>query len=159
MVEPAGLESSVENMEHVCQEVRNLLMKVHSMLDRVRDISAPESMSTTMTGVLEAVALREDGEDPLIAMVCRQVTTGSESVFSMMMMHGVDCDFDEVTGTYPKGKDGHDISSKEYLERARVLSEHMANFLAERNTRKKAAREQRRSAKGASSGRAAGSST
>jgi hypothetical protein len=71
MAEPAGLESSVENVEHVCQEVRNLLTKVHSTLDRVRDISAPESTSTTMTGVLEALALRKDGEDPLIAMVRR----------------------------------------------------------------------------------------
>jgi hypothetical protein len=71
MAEPAGLESSVENAEHVCQEVRNLLTKVHSMLDRVRDISALESTSTTMTSVLEALALRKDGEDPLIAAVRR----------------------------------------------------------------------------------------
>jgi hypothetical protein len=77
----------------------------------------------------------------------------------MMMMHGVECDFDKVTGTYPKGKDSRDISPKDYLERAQTLSEHLAHFLVERNTRKKAAREQRRSAKGASSGRAAGSST
>jgi hypothetical protein len=112
MAEPARFESSIENAEHVCQEVRNLLTKVHSTLDCVCDISAPESMSTTMIGVLKALSLREDGEDPLIAMVRRQVTTGSESIFSMMMMHGVDCDFDKVTGTYPKGKDGYDISPK-----------------------------------------------
>jgi hypothetical protein len=79
--EPAGLESSVENAEYVCEEVQNLLAKVHLMLDRVHDISAPESTSTTMTGVLEALALREDSEDPLIASVHQQVTTGSESVF------------------------------------------------------------------------------
>jgi hypothetical protein len=36
----------------------------------------------------------------------------------MMMMHGVDCEFDKVTGTYPKGKDGRDISPKEFLKRA-----------------------------------------
>jgi hypothetical protein len=74
------------------------------------------------------------------------------------MMHEVNCDFDKITSTYPKGKDGQDISRKEYLKHARVLSAHMANFLAEWNARKKAAREQRRSAKGESSGRAAGSS-
>jgi hypothetical protein len=112
-----------------------------------------------MTGVLEALAVREDGEDPLIVVVRRQVTTGSESVFSMLMMHGVDCDFDKVTGTYPKGRDGRNISPKEYLERAWVLSARMANFLAERNARKKAAQEQRRNATGAPSSRAAGSST
>jgi hypothetical protein len=71
MMEPAGLESSVGDVEHVCQEVRKLLTKVHSTLDRVRDISAPELMSTTMTGVLKALAVRKDGEDPLIATVHR----------------------------------------------------------------------------------------
>jgi hypothetical protein len=69
--EPAGLETGVETMEHVCQEVRNLLAKVHLTLDRVRNVSAPESTSTTMAGVLEALALREDGKDPLIAAVHR----------------------------------------------------------------------------------------
>jgi hypothetical protein len=77
----------------------------------------------------------------------------------MLMMHEVNCDFDKITSTYPKGKDGRDLSPKEYLERARVLSACMANFLAERNARKKAAREKRCSTKGESSGRAAGSST
>jgi hypothetical protein len=139
--EPAGLESSIENAEHICQEVRKLLTKVHSMLDRVHDISAPESTNTTMTGILEALASREDGEDPLIVAVHRQVTTGFKSVFSTLMTHGVDCYFDKVTSTYPKGKDGRDISPKEYLERAQALSVRMANFLAERNARKKAAQE------------------
>jgi hypothetical protein len=157
--EPAGLDTSVETAEHVFQEVENLLAKVHSTLDRVRDVSAPELTSTTMASVLEALASREDGEDPLIAAVRRQVTIGSKFVFSMMMMHGVECDFDKVMGTYTKGKDSRDISPKDYLERARALSERLAHFLAERNTRKKAAREQRRSAKGASFGRAVGSLT
>jgi hypothetical protein len=112
-----------------------------------------------MAGVLEDLASREDGEDPLIVAVHRQVTIGSKSIFSMMMMHGVQCDFDKVMGTYTKGKDDHDISPKDYLEQARALSERLAHFLAERNTRKKAAREQRRSAKGASFGRVVGSLT
>jgi hypothetical protein len=70
-MEPAGLECSVENAERLCQEVRNLLAKARSMLDRVRDISAPESTSTTMAGVLEALAVKENGEDPLVAAVRR----------------------------------------------------------------------------------------
>jgi hypothetical protein len=77
----------------------------------------------------------------------------------MMMMHEVECDFEKITSTYPKGKDGRDKSPKDYLEQAQDLSKCLAHFLAERNARRKAAREQRRSAKGASSGRAAGSST
>jgi hypothetical protein len=69
MMEPAGLESSIENAERLCQEARDLLAKVRSMLDRVRDISAPESMSTTMAGILEALAVNENDEDPLVAAV------------------------------------------------------------------------------------------
>jgi hypothetical protein len=68
--ESAGLSASVENAERVCQEVRDLLAKVHSTLERVHDISAPELTSTTMAGILEALALREGGEDPLVAAVC-----------------------------------------------------------------------------------------
>jgi hypothetical protein len=112
-----------------------------------------------MNSVLKALAVQKNGEDPLIAAVRRWVITGSKSVFSMLMMHEVNCDFDKITSTYPKGKDGHDVSPREYLERARVLSACLANFLADRNAKKKAAREQRRSMKGESSGRAAGSST
>jgi hypothetical protein len=33
----------------------------------------------------------------------------------MMMMHRVECDFDKITGTYPKGKDGRNKSPKDYL--------------------------------------------
>jgi hypothetical protein len=71
MTEPAGLDASIETAEHVCQEVRSLLAKVHSTLDPVRDVSAPESTSTTMAAVREALALTEDGKDPLIAAVHR----------------------------------------------------------------------------------------
>jgi hypothetical protein len=67
--EPAGLESSVRDAEHVWQEVQKLLAKVQSTLDRVREISAPESMSSTLNGVLKALAVKEDGEDLLIAAV------------------------------------------------------------------------------------------
>jgi hypothetical protein len=69
MKEPAGLESSVSNTERLCWEVRDLLVKVRSTLDRVRDISAPESTSRTMAGILEALAVKENGEDPLVATV------------------------------------------------------------------------------------------
>jgi hypothetical protein len=69
--EPAGLDASIETAEHVCQEVRSLLVKVHSTLDRVYDVSAPESTSTTMAAVREALALTEDGKDPLIVVMHR----------------------------------------------------------------------------------------
>jgi hypothetical protein len=159
MTEPAGLESSIENAERVCQEVQDLLAKARSMLDRVRDISALESTSTIMVGVLEALSVKENGEDPLVAAVRRLVTTGFESIFSMLMMHGVNCDFDKVTSTYPKDKDGRDVSPKAYLEHARDLSARMTSFLADRNARRVAAKTQERSAMGAPSSRAAGSLT
>jgi hypothetical protein len=158
MKEPAGLESSVGSAERLCQEVRNLLAKVRSTLDRVRDVSIPDSTSNTMAGILEALAVKTDGEDPLVAAVRRQVTIGSESVFSMLMMHGVEFDADKVTGTYPKDKDGRDKSLKGYLERARDLSARMTSFLAERNKRRAAAKARKRSASGAPSSKADGSS-
>jgi hypothetical protein len=116
MREPAGLESSVGNAERLCQEVRDFLVKVRSTLDRVHDISTPELTSSTMAGILETLAVKEGGEDPLVAAVRRQVNIGSESVFSMLMMHGVEFDADKVTGTYPKDKDGRDISPKAFLD-------------------------------------------
>jgi hypothetical protein len=159
MKEPAGLESSVGSAERLCQEVVDLLARVWPTLDRVRDVSIPESTSNTMAGILEALAVKADEEDPLVAVVRRQVTIGSESVFSMLMMHGVEFDADKVMGTYPKDKDGRDIAPKTYLERARNLSTQMTSFLAERNEKRAAARARKRSASGAPSSKAAGSST
>jgi hypothetical protein len=112
-----------------------------------------------MAGILEALVVKEDGEDPLVAAVRRQVTIGSESVFSMLMMHGVEFDADKVTGTYPKDKDGRDIAPKAYLEHARNLSARMTSFLAERNEKRATTKARKRSASGAPSSKAAGSST
>jgi hypothetical protein len=69
MKEPAGLESSVGTTERLCQEVGDLLAKVRSMLARVRDMSIPDSISDTMVGILKALAVKPDGEDPLVATV------------------------------------------------------------------------------------------
>jgi hypothetical protein len=158
MKKPAGLESSVGSTERLCHEASDLLVKVRSTLDRVRDVSIPESTSNTMAGILEALAVKVDGEDPLVAAVRRQVTIGSESVFSMLMMHRVEFDADKVMGTYPKDKDGCDIAPKGYLERARNLSARMTSFLAERNEKRATAKARKRSASSAPSSKAAGSS-
>jgi hypothetical protein len=71
MKEPTGLESSVGSIERLCQEAHDLLAKVRSTLDRVHDISIPDSTSNTMAGILEALAVKADGEDPLVAAVRR----------------------------------------------------------------------------------------
>jgi hypothetical protein len=76
----------------------------------------------------------------------------------MLMMHGVEFDTDKVMGTYPKDKDGCNIALKGYLERARNLSARMTSFLAERNEKRAAAKARKRSASGAPSSKAAGSS-
>jgi hypothetical protein len=157
--EPSGLESSVGGAERLCQDARDLLGKVRLTLERVRDISVPESTSNTMAGILEALAVKEDGEDPLVAAVHQQVTTGSDSVFSMLMIHGVPFDAEKVTRTYPKDKDGRDISHKIVLERAHQLSAQMTSFLAERNEKRAAAKARKRSTSGAPSSRAASSSS
>jgi hypothetical protein len=77
----------------------------------------------------------------------------------MLMMHGVEFDADKVTGTYPKDKDGRDIAPKAYLECARNLSARMTSFLVERNEKRATARAHKRSASGAPSSKATGSST
>jgi hypothetical protein len=112
-----------------------------------------------MAGILEALAVKADGEDPLVAAVRQQVTISSESVFPMLMLHRVEFDADKVTGMYPKDKDRRDIAPKAYLERACDLSARMTSFLAERNKKREAARAHKCSASGAPSSKAAGSST
>jgi hypothetical protein len=157
MKEPAGLESSVGSTERLCQESSDLLANVRSALDRVRDVSIPDLTSNTMAGILKALAVKADGEDPLVVVVRRQVTIGSESVFSMLMMHGVEFDADKVMGMYPKDKDERDIAPKGYLERAHNLSARMMSFLTERNEKRAAAKAQKRGASGAPSSKAVGS--
>jgi hypothetical protein len=71
MKEPARLESSVGITECLCQDVRDLLAKVRPTLDRVRDVSILDSTSNTMAGILQALAVKADGEDPLVAAVHR----------------------------------------------------------------------------------------
>jgi hypothetical protein len=157
MKEPAGIETSVGLAERLSREVVNLLTQVCSMLVRVRDTSVPDSISDTMAGILEALAVKADGEDPLFAAVRRQVTIGSESVFSMMMMHDVEFDADKVTSMYPKDKDRRDKSAKSYVARARDLAARMTSFLAERNEKRAAARARKRGASGAPSSKAGSS--
>jgi hypothetical protein len=157
MKEPAGIESSVGLAERLSREVANLLERVRSTLVRVRDTSVPDLISDTMAGILEALAVKADGEDPLFAAVRRQVTIGSESVFSMMMMHDVEFDADKVTSTYLKDKDGCDKSAKSYVAHARDLAARMTSFLAERNEERAAARARKRGASGAPSSKAGSS--
>jgi hypothetical protein len=111
-----------------------------------------------MAGILEALAVKPDSEDPLVAAVRRQVTIGSESVFSLMMMHEVEFDADKVTRTYPKDIDGRDKSAKSYVARARDLAARLTSFLAERNEQGAAARARKRGTTGAQSSKAPGSS-
>jgi hypothetical protein len=154
MKEPAGLESSVGLAKHLSREIGNLLARVRSTLVRVRDTSVPDSVSDTIAGIIKALAVKEDGEDLLVAAVRQQVTIGSESIFSMMMMHDVEFDADKVTSTYPKYKDGRDKSAKNYVARARDLAARMTSFLAERNEKRVAARARKRGTSGAPSSKA-----
>jgi hypothetical protein len=121
-------------------------------------MSIPNSTSNTLAVILEALVVKTDGEDPLVAAVRRQVTINSESIFSMLMMHGVEFNADKVMGTYPKDKDRCDIAPKGYLEHARNLSARITSFLAERNERRAAAKARKHSASGAPSSKATGSS-
>jgi hypothetical protein len=157
MKEPAGLESSVGLAERLSREVGNLLARVRLTLVRVRDTSVPDLVSDTIAGIIEALAVKADGEDPLVAAVRRHVTIGSESVISMMMMHDVEFEADKITSTYPKDKDGCDKSAKSYVARARDLAARMTSFLAKRNETRAAAKDRKRGASGAPSSKAGSS--
>jgi hypothetical protein len=61
----------------------------------------------------------------------------------MLMMHGAECDLQKIVTTYLMGKDGRDMSLKEFIEGARKLADCLALFLAERNAKKRAARDAR----------------
>jgi hypothetical protein len=71
MKEPARLESSVGTTERLSREVCSFLANVRSTLIRVRDTSIPDSVSDTMTRILEALAVKPDGGDPLVVAVRR----------------------------------------------------------------------------------------
>jgi hypothetical protein len=64
----------------------------------------PGLTSATIAGIVEALALKEDGEDPMNVAVHREVTTGSEFVFTMLLMHDVECDFEKITSTYRRAR-------------------------------------------------------
>jgi hypothetical protein len=153
MKEPSGLESSVGAAERLSREVCSFLAKVRSTLIRVRDTTIPDSLGDTMAGILEALAMKPDGKDPLVVVVRRQVTIGSDSVFSLMMMHEVPFDAEKVTNTYPKDADGRDKSAKGYVARARDLAARLTSFLAKRNDQRAAARARRRGTSGANPAR------
>jgi hypothetical protein len=68
-MEYAGLDASVEIAECISHEVQGLMAKAHSMLDCVQDVSIPESTSITTAVIIDALALKESGEDQLITVV------------------------------------------------------------------------------------------
>jgi hypothetical protein len=77
----------------------------------------------------------------------------------MLMMHGVECDFDKITSTYPKGQDDRDKSTKDFIEDARNMATCLALFLADRNTKRKASRELKHIVKDVSSSKLTGSAS
>jgi hypothetical protein len=103
-----------------------------------------DSTSATIAGIVNALAPKEDDEDPMNTSMCKQVTTGSESVLTILMMHGVKYDLEKIVTTYPKCKDGCDKSLKEFIEDAQKLANRLSLFLAERNAKKKVARDVKR---------------
>jgi hypothetical protein len=157
VLDGANLEVSIEATERVCLDVRSLLMKVQSMLECVRDMVVPDSMSTTIAGIVEPLAPKVDDKDPMNVAVYKQVTIGSESVFTMLMINGIECDFEKITSTYPKGKYGCEKSSKDFIKGAWKLATRLTLFLADRNVNRKAARDLKRTGKGASSNKVTGS--
>jgi hypothetical protein len=125
-------------------------MKVQSTLGCARDMFVPDSTGATIAGIVEALAPKADDKDPMNVAMRKQVTTGSESIFTMLMMHGIECDFEKITSTYPKGKYDCEKSLKDFIKGARKLATRLALFLADRKVNRKAARDLKRTGKGTS---------
>jgi hypothetical protein len=71
----AGLESSIGEAERVFLSVRELVAKVQSIVGHVRDMVVSDSTSTTIASIVNVLAPKGDGEDPMNAVVRKQVMT------------------------------------------------------------------------------------
>jgi len=133
----------VSAIEEACSGVLELLTKVQSTLLRVREIAAPGSSAVTVPALVEALAVKEGAEDPMAAAVRAQVQTGPESVITLMLANGVDCNFEKITTQYPKGEDGRDISVREIAGQSKRLAAQLTDMLARRRAEKNEARARR----------------
>jgi len=114
----------------------------------------PEASADTVPQMVDALAPRSDGEDPLGAAVQKQVMTGAKSVFTMLLLHGVECDFEKITTTHPKGDDGHFLSASGFLEDAQQHALCLLDLIAKHKADRRAAREQKHAKKQTSSSKA-----
>jgi hypothetical protein len=114
----------------------------------------PDSTSATITGIVDAFTPKGDVEDQMNAAMRKQVITGSESIFTMLMMHGVDCDLQKIMTMYQKCNDGCHMSLRDFIEDAQKLANQLALFLAERNVKKRAAHEAKQTGRGPPSSKA-----
>ena len=142
--ESAGpVADGVSAIEEACSGVLELLTKVQSTLLRAREIVVPGSNAVTVPALVEALAVKEGAEDPMAAAVRAQVQTGSESVITLMLANGVECNFEKITTHYPKGPDGRDISVREIATQSKRLAAQLTDMLARRRAEKNEARARR----------------
>ena len=142
--ESAGpVADGVSAIEEACSGVLELLTKVQSTLLRAREIVVPGSNAVTVPALVEALGVKEGAEDPMAAAVRVQVQTGSESVITLMLANGVECNFEKITTHYPKGPDGRDISVREIATQSKRLAAQLTDMLARRRAEKNEARARR----------------
>jgi len=148
------LAEEVSAIHGACVRVNGLLEKVQSTLGRVRVEVAPEASADTIPQMVDALAPKGNGEDPVDAAVQKQVMTGAKSVFTMLLLHGVKCDFEKITTTHPKGDDGRFLSASGFLEDAQQHALRLLDSIAKHKAERRAAREQRHAKKHSSSSKA-----
>jgi hypothetical protein len=131
-------------IERMCAGVQGLLLDVHSTLRRVCKHIVPGSQAASLVEMLGELAVKPGGEDPVATSVQAQVMTGSASTLSMLMMHGVECNWDTVSTSFPVGgKNAKSISG----EASRVAAQ-LVSFVAAKKAEKaadKAPREAKKS--------------
>jgi hypothetical protein len=138
-----AMADSVGAIEEACSSILELLTKVQSTLLRTREIVAPGSDAVTVPALVDALAVKEGAEDPMATAVRAQVQTGSESVITLLLANGVECDLETITTKYPKGQDGRDVSVREIATESKRLAAQLTDILARRRAERKEARARR----------------
>ena len=137
------MADSVGAVEEACSSVLELLTKVQSTLLRTREIVAPGSDAVTVPALVDALAVKEGAEDPMATAVRAQVQTGFESIITLLLANGVECDLQSITTKYPKGEDGRDVSVKEIVADSKKYAAQLTDMLARRRAEKNEARARR----------------
>jgi hypothetical protein len=101
--------------------------------------------------LVAALAVQENGDDPLEISTREQLTAGAASAFSMPMMHDVKCDYETISTMFPAS--GSKSAQSVFSDAQRCACQ-LVTFVANKKAKreaKEAARQKKKLAKKTSS--------